>query len=114
MQSNNKNLLRSRRTREAIKSKSNRARLSIFRSNKNIYCQIIDDAKNITLVSASTEESKDAKGKNMKAASALGKLIAEKAIKANIKTVVFDRGLYKYHGRVKTIAESARKSGLIF
>jgi len=114
MLANSKNLLRSKRIRQAIKAKSNRLRLSIFRSNKNIYCQIIDDAKNTTLVSACTKDVKDVKGKNIKAAEALGKLIATRAVKASIKTVVFDRGLYKYHGRVKMVAESARKNGLIF
>lgn len=111
---NKKNLLRSRRTRQAIKAKSNRPRLSIFRSNKNISCQIIDDTKGLTLASACTKEIKDIKGKNIKAAEALGKLIAEKAIRKDITKVVFDRGLYKYHGRVKALADSARKNGLIF
>ncbi len=91
-------------------------RLSVFRSNKYIYAQVIDDAKSATLVQASSLE-KDAGAKaagNADAAGKVGKLIAERAKKAGIKQVVFDRGGYIYHGRVKALAEAARDSGLKF
>jgi len=95
-----------------------RPRLSVFRSSKQIYAQIIDDAKGVTVVAASTVE-KDLKGKlktgaDVEAAKTVGKLVAERAIKAGIKAVVFDRGQYIYHGRVKALAEGAREGGLDF
>ncbi len=91
-------------------------RLSVFRSNKYIYAQVIDDAKGVTLAQASSLE-KDAKAKvasNADAAVKVGKLVAERAKKAGIKEVVFDRGGYIYHGRVKALAEAARDGGLKF
>lgn len=94
-----------------------RARLSVFRSGRQIYAQVIDDIKGVTLASASTVEAelKDLKsGANTEAATKVGKLIAERAKKAGVTQVVFDRGSYMYHGRVKALAEGARAGGLEF
>jgi large subunit ribosomal protein L18 len=95
-----------------------RPRLSVHRSSKQIYAQIIDDAAGKTLVSASTIEKevrKDLKtGADMEAAKTIGKLVAERALHAGVKDVVFDRGAYLYHGRVKALAEAAREGGLNF
>lgn len=95
-----------------------RLRLSVYRSNCNIYAQIIDDAKSVTLVSASTVD-KDLKKSikqthNKNAATAVGQLIAQRAVKAGIKDVYFDRSGYLYHGRIKALAEAARENGLSF
>lgn len=95
-----------------------RPRLSVHRSNCNIYVQIIDDTKGVTLAAASTLD-KELKGKlkagsNKDAAIAVGKLIGERASKAGIKAVVFDRGGYLFHGRVKALADAAREAGLSF
>ncbi len=97
-------------------SVTGRPRLSVFRSSKHIYAQIIDDLKGVTLAAASTTE-KDLRAKtgaDTAAASEVGKLIAERATKAGVKNVVFDRGAYIYHGRVKALAEGAREGGLNF
>ena len=107
------------RNRKALKIKSfGKLRLSIFRSSKHIYGQIIDDKEGITVASASSLENNIKKQfkncGNKKVASLVGKLIAEKAITKGIKNVVFDRGGYVYHGRVKNLAEAAREGGLIF
>jgi len=95
-----------------------RPRLSVYRSLKNIYCQLIDDSTGNTLASASTLsgeiKEKVPYGGNQKAAELVGQKIAEEAKKIGVNKVVFDRGGYKYHGRVKTLAESARKSNLDF
>ena len=88
-------------------------RLCVFRSNTNIYAQIIDDSKGVTLVSASSLELKT-KNNNIEAATKVGESIAKKAKKAGIKCVVFDRGGYLYHGRVKALADAARENGLEF
>ena len=115
----NNNLVRQRRIREKIKKVSNgRYRLSVFRSKKNIYAQIIDDSKGKTLISSSTLD-KDVKSKfkntgNKDAAVETGKILADKAKKKGIKKVIFDRGSYIYHGRIKALADSARKEGLQF
>ncbi|MBD8890237.1 50S ribosomal protein L18 [Roseibium litorale] len=107
------------RVRRSIKKAANgRPRLSIFRSSKQIYAQIIDDGKGHTIVSASTIES-DLKGSlktgaDTAAAAAVGKLVAERAIAAGVKEVVFDRGGYQYHGRIKALADAAREGGLEF
>ncbi|MEI2384065.1 50S ribosomal protein L18 [Breoghania sp. JC706] len=107
------------RVRRSIKTVANgRPRLSVFRSSKNIYAQIIDDAQGRTLAAASTLD-KDLReglktGADTSAASAVGKLIAERAVKAGVKQVVFDRGGYIYHGRVKALADAAREGGLEF
>jgi large subunit ribosomal protein L18 len=95
-----------------------RARLSIFRSSKHIYAQIIDDTKGETLAAASSIE-KDMRGgmkngANIAAAKAVGKLVAERATAKGVKDVVFDRGSYLYHGRVKALADAAREGGLNF
>jgi len=106
---------RKARTRAKLAGISNRPRLSIFRSGKYTYAQVIDDAKMQTLVSASTTEMKKtekASGKDL--AEKLGELIAKRAIEKGIKKVVFDRGEYSYHGRVKAVADGARKGGLKF
>ncbi|MDD4519645.1 MAG: 50S ribosomal protein L18 [Alphaproteobacteria bacterium] len=107
---------RKRRTRYAISQKaSGRARLSIFRSEKNIYAQIIDDSIGKTLASASSlEKELKAKGSTVAGAEIIGKAVAERALKAGVKEVVFDRGGYIYHGRVKALADAARKTGLSF
>lgn len=93
-----------------------RLRLSVHRSNKHIYVQVIDDAKGVTLVSASTVEKdlRETKGWNADAAVVVGKLIAERSKAAGIDTVVFDRGGYLYHGRIKALADAAREGGLLF
>ena len=107
---------RKSRTRHSIKSSINSyPRLSVFRSSKNIYAQIIDDGHGITIVSASSlESSQKFSGTNIEGASKIGSLIADRAIKKGVKSVVFDRGGYKYHGRVKALAEAARSAGLKF
>ena len=110
---------RKTRVRRQLAARGNlRPRLSVFRSSKNIYAQIIDDAKGVTLAAASSleEDFKKAakKGTDKAAAAAIGKLIAERAVKAGIKDVVFDRGGYIYHGRVKALADAARVGGLNF
>lgn len=110
---------RKARVRRALRARAyGKPRLSVFRSSKQIYAQIIDDEKGATIVAASSLE-KDLRGsmKNgatVDAAKAIGKLIAERASKAGIKDVVFDRGGYIYHGRVKALADGAREGGLNF
>ena len=103
--------------RNKISGTSEKPRLNVFRSLSNIYAQIIDDEKGVTLVAASTL-SPELKGKgnggNIAAATEVGKLIAKKALEKNIDTVVFDRGGYIYHGRVAALAEGAREGGLKF
>ena len=109
---------RSWRVRRFIRGTADRPRLSIMRSLKHTYAQVIDDAKGATLASASTTEkalkSKVKYGGNKAAAEAIGQAIAERALAAGIKQVCFDRGSAKYHGRVAALAESARKAGLSF
>jgi len=110
---------RKARVRKAIKARAfGRPRLSVHRSGKNIYVQIIDDASGRTLAAASTLD-KDIKstlksGATSEAAAAIGKLIAERGKAANVSEVVFDRGSYLYHGRVKALADAAREAGLQF
>ena len=108
---------RKRRTRYAIKHKGNgRVRLSVFRSGKHIYAQLIDDGAGATIAMASTAEKEAKAGKswNVAAAASVGQKIAERAIAKGVKHVVFDRGGYIYHGRVKALAEAAREGGLEF
>ena len=113
---NSARLMRHARIRSKISGTSEIPRLSVFRSNKQIYAQIIDDEKKSTLVSASSLDKslKLENGGNVEAAKAVGKLLAEKAKKAKITKVVFDRGGYLYHGRVQALAEAARENGLEF
>ncbi|HTQ12843.1 MAG TPA: 50S ribosomal protein L18 [Rhizomicrobium sp.] len=107
---------RQSRTRYRLRQTADRARLSIFRSGKHIYAQVIDDATAVTLASASSNEKggKIAKAYNVEAAKAVGKKIAERALAKGVKQVVFDRGGYIYHGRVKALADAARDGGLEF
>ena len=111
---NEKLARRHKKIRSTISGTENRPRLSVFRSNKGMYIQLIDDLNGKTLVSANTKELKDSKNKKIEISFKLGKLLAEKALKKNISKVVFDRGGYKYHGRVKAVADGAREGGLIF
>ena len=102
------------RVRGKISGTAERPRLSVFRSEKNIYAQIIDDVAGSTLVAASSVEKDFGPGSNKEAARKVGKLVAERAIAKGIEEVVFDRGGYIYHGRVKELAEGAREGGLKF
>lgn len=109
---------RAKRIRKNIVGTNERPRLSVYKSLSNIYAQIIDDTKGVTLVAASSKD-KELKDKlkyggNIKAAEAVGELIAKKAGEKNIKKVVFDRGSFLYHGRVKSLATKARENGLEF
>lgn len=106
---------RHKRVRAKISGTAECPRLCVYRSNSNIYAQVIDDEKNVTLVSASTlDKSIKTKKSNKEAAKEVGELIAKRAIEKNIKTVVYDRGGYIYHGVIKELAESAREAGLEF
>ena len=110
---------RKARVRRAVKAAANgRVRLTVHRSSKHIYAQVIDDTKGVTLVSASSLEKvqRDAgkTGADIDAAKAVGKMVAERATQKGIKNVVFDRGRYMFHGRVKALADGAREGGLNF
>ena len=110
---------RHHRIRRKVQGTPERPRLAVFRSVRHIYCQVIDDEKGVTLLSVSTNAAplKPAlaeKGGNKAAAEAVGKALAEAALKKGIKQVVFDRGGYRYHGRVQALADAARKGGLSF
>ncbi len=111
-------LKRHRRVRGKVYGTASRPRLNVFRSLKHIYAQLVDDDKGTTLVSASTVEPSYREtgktGGDIKAAEVIGEAIAKKALEAGIAKVVFDRGGYKYHGRVKSLADAARKGGLEF
>ena len=106
------------RVRNKISGTAERPRMSVFRSNKQIYVQVVDDLKGITLVAAASNDKElaaDCKGKSgIEAAALVGKKVAERALAAGITTVSFDRGGYLYHGRVKSLADAAREGGLIF
>ena len=109
------------RQRKRISGTKERPRLSVFRSVAHIYAQVIDDLTGVTLVSASTVETsvkgsldKPARGSNIKGAEAIGKAIAERAIEKGITRVVFDRSGFLYHGRIRAVADAARKAGLEF
>jgi large subunit ribosomal protein L18 len=117
----NRGLIRKRihvRVRKKVAGTAQRPRLNVYRSNTNIYAQIIDDQKGITIVAASSLEpavkEKHANGSNVETAKVVGKLIAEKALEKGIDSVVFDRSGYIYHGRVKSLAQGAREAGLRF
>jgi len=117
--SSNKDLFarRQRRTRYKLRQTAGgKPRLSVFRSSRHIYAQLIDDAKGLTLASASTAEKEldVAKSWNTEAAAEVGKRVAERAMKAGVTEIVFDRGGYIFHGRVKALADAARESGLKF
>ena len=103
-----------RRIRKIVSGTSAKPRLSVYRSNKEIYAQVIDDVNGVTLASVSSRD-KDVKASTkVEAATAVGKSIAEKATKAGVETVAFDRNGYLYHGRVKVLADAAREAGLKF
>ena len=103
------------RIRNRISGTAECPRLSVFRSNTNIYAQIIDDVAGVTLVSASSQDEEvKSNGTKVEQAASVGKLVAERATAAGHKTVVFDRGGYVYHGRVQALAEAARENGLEF
>jgi large subunit ribosomal protein L18 len=110
---------RKARVRRSLKARAyGKPRLSVFRSSKQIYVQIIDDAAGVTIAAASSLEKANREGlktgATVEAATVVGKLIAERAVKAGVKEVVFDRGAYMYHGRVKALADGAREGGLSF
>jgi large subunit ribosomal protein L18 len=110
---------RKARVRRSLKARAfGKPRLSVFRSSKQIYVQLIDDAAGVTIAAASSLEKANREalktGATVEAAAAVGKLIAERAVKAGVKEVVFDRGAYMYHGRVKALADGAREGGLSF
>jgi large subunit ribosomal protein L18 len=112
----NKSYNRSRikyRIRKKVSGTSQKPRLSVFRSNKEIYCQLIDDVNGVTLASASTKGQPKSGNKVVQSAE-IGKAIASKAKSLGIEKIVFDRGGYLYHGRVKSLADGAREGGLIF
>ena len=102
------------RVRKVVSGTAARPRLSVFRSNKEIYAQIIDDVNGTTLAAASSREAGVTGATKIETAASVGKLIAEKALKAGIDTISFDRGGYLYHGRVKSLADGAREAGLKF
>lgn len=103
-----------RRIRGKISGSAEKPRLSVYKSNKEIYAQLIDDAEGKTLAAASSRDKEIANGTKSEVATSVGKLIAERAKAAGIETVVFDRNGYEYHGRIKAIAEGAREGGLKF
>jgi len=109
---------RHRRIRQKIRGTSTRPRLAVFKSNRHIYAQLIDDIKQRTLVAASSLspelKGSQALGNNVKEAQSVGELIAKKALDQEISFVVFDRGGFRYHGRIKALAEAARAAGLKF
>ena len=112
---NAQRLKRHKRVRAKISGTPERPRLNVFRSKQNIYAQIIDDVNGVTLVSASSlEKDFEGSGSNCEAAKKVGEAIAERAKAKGIEAVVFDRGGYLYHGRVKALAEGAREGGLQF
>lgn len=105
-----------KRIRDKVEGSTSRPRLAVFRSNSHIYAQLIDDSKGSTMASASTLDS-DLKGKhasNVEGAKAVGNLIAKRALAKSVETVVFDRGGYLYHGKIKALADAAREGGLKF
>jgi large subunit ribosomal protein L18 len=111
---NEKLIRRHIKIRSTISGSEKRPRLSVFRSNRGMFIQLVDDLSGKTLVSANIKELKDNKDKKIETAFKLGKLLADKAKEKKITQVVFDRGGYKYHGRVKAVADGAREGGLIF
>lgn len=102
------------RIRKKIRGNADRPRLSVFRSNKEIYCQLIDDLSGKTLAAASSSELKEASANKTEVAKQVGQLIGQRAVDQNINTIIFDRSGYLYHGRVKALADGAREKGLNF
>lgn len=111
---NEKLARRHKKIRSIISGTEQRPRVSVFRSNKGMFIQLIDDNSGKTIVSANMKELKDSKDTKIEAAFKLGKMLAEKASQKKISQAVFDRGGYKYHGRVKAVADGAREGGLVF
>jgi large subunit ribosomal protein L18 len=112
---NKARLKRHRRVRAKIKGTASCPRLNVFRSSKHIYAQLIDDVNGVTLVAASSMDKEfEGNGSNKEAAKKVGQLVGKRAVEKGIETVVFDRGGYLYHGRVKELADGARESGLKF
>ncbi|MEZ4803869.1 MAG: 50S ribosomal protein L18 [Gelidibacter sp.] len=113
---NQKRLKIKSRIRKVVSGTEARPRLAVFRSNKEIYAQIVDDVTGKTISAASSRDKdiSSAKGTKSEIATLVGKSIAEKALKAGVETIAFDRGGYQYHGRVKSLAEGAREGGLKF
>jgi|SRR5579859_7113141 len=109
-----KRIQRQKRVRGKIHGTKELPRLSVFRSNKYLYAQVIDDDNGKTLAAVSEKELKENKAKPMESSKALGNLLADKLKKAKISSIVFDKGAYKYHGKVKAFAEGAREGGLKF
>lgn len=113
-----KNLERRERIKAGVRKKisgtTERPRLSVFRSNRGLYVQIIDDVKKVTVVSASTSELGEKAKLNIEASKSVGKKLAERAIATGIESIVFDRNGYLYHGNIKALAEGAREGGLKF
>ena len=109
-------LKRHARIRKKISGTAERPRLAVFRSNKHIYAQLIDDLSGKTLAAASTADPslRDSSGNNVEGAAKVGALVAERAVAAGVRSVVFDRGGFKFHGKVKALADSAREKGLQF
>jgi large subunit ribosomal protein L18 len=107
---------RKRRIRARVEGTTERPRLSVFRSNRHLYVQLVDDIKGHTLVAASTseEEMKDKAGGTIEGAKMLGNMVAKRALAKNINMIVFDRSGYIYHGRIKALADAAREGGLKF
>jgi len=105
---------RHERVREKIRGSGTRPRLAVFRSNSHIYAQLIDDDAGTTLVAASSVDAKDAKGNKSERAKAVGSMLGERARAKGIEAVVFDRGGYRYHGRIKALGDAARSAGLRF
>ena len=103
-----------RRIRKIISGTTTKPRLSVYRSNKEIYAQLVDDVNGVTLASVSSRDKEIKADTKVEAAAAVGKTIAEKAVKAGVETIAFDRNGYLYHGRVKVLADAARESGLKF
>jgi large subunit ribosomal protein L18 len=117
MARDSKNIIRLRihkRIRRRVAGTPERPRLAVFRSVKHIYAQVIDDSKGHTVAAASSAEGEGKNGGNLSGAKSIGKLVAERAKDKGIKAVVFDRGGYLYHGRVKALADAAREAGLEF
>ncbi len=111
---NKQRIKRHRRIRFSISGTPERPRLNVFRSNKHIYAQLIDDINGVTLAQANSNEFKDVSGSNIEGAKVVGAEIGKRAVEKGYKKIVFDRGGYLYHGRIKALADAARAEGLEF